>query len=228
MASTGPVHPLPRSPVAGVVAALDPARALGAWHARGRVAVAIPDLTRPLDVRPALAALQARIDGQMDVVVGLGLHRRMTQAELAPLSPWSPTQHDPDACIPTDLVDGIPGAVCRPVAEADVVVSVGIAELHQYAGVSGGHKGVAVGCGGRETIAALHHRERVLAAGVHIGQVAGNPFRAAVDALGRAARCTLALVHAPAAGVWLAGEPGAVIQVAKRDGQKFKLPEATL
>ena len=150
----------------------------------------------------------------MDVVVGLGLHRPMTRAELAPLSPWSPSQHDPDDCIATDWVDGIPGAVGRPVAEADVVVSVGIAELHQYAGVSGGHKGVAVGCGGRETLAALHHRDRVLSPGVRIGKVDGNPFRAVVDALGCAARCTLALVYAPAARVWLAGEPCTVIREA--------------
>ena len=150
----------------------------------------------------------------MRVVVGLGLHRRMTRSELAPLAAWSPEQHDPDDCVPTAMVDGIPGSVVRTVAEADIVVSVGIAELHQYAGVSGGHKGVSVGCGGRATIAALHHRDRVLAPGVRIGQVDGNPFREAVDRLGQAARCSLALVHAPAAGVWLAGEPGAVVREA--------------
>jgi hypothetical protein len=150
----------------------------------------------------------------MDVLIGLGLHRRMKAAELAPLAHWSPVQHDPDDCVPTADVDGIPGAVSRHVADADVVVSVGIAELHQYAGVSGGHKGVAVGLGGRATLGALHHRDRVLAPGVRIGQVAGNPFRAAVDALGRAARCSLALVYAPAAAIWLAGEPGAVVQEA--------------
>lgn len=186
--------------------------ALGDWSARGRVAVAVPDITRPLDVLPVLAALRERVEGELRVVVGLGLHRRMTREELAPLAPWWPVQHDPDDCVPTAKVDGIPGAVHREIAAADVVVSVGIAELHQYAGVSGGHKGVAVGCGGRATIAALHHRDRVLDPGVRIGRVEGNPFRAAVDALGEAARCAFAVVWAPAASQWLAGEPRAVVR----------------
>lgn len=147
----------------------------------------------------------------MEVVVGLGLHRPMSQAELASIAPWSPRQHDPDDVVETGLVHGIPGAVGRPVAEAAWSLSVGIAELHQYAGVSGGHKGVAVGCGGRATIGALHARGRVLQAGVALGQVAGNPFRAAVDALGEAAGCRLALVWLPQERVWLAGEPRAVV-----------------
>ena len=148
------------------------------------------------------------------MVVGLGLHRRMTRAELAPLAAYRPIQHNPDDCVPTAVVDGIPGAVSRPVAEADLVISIGIAELHQYAGISGGHKGVAVGCGGRQTIAALHHRDRVCAPEVVVGRLAGNPFREAVDGLGEAAGCRLALLYVPPTGEWLAGEPRAVVQAA--------------
>ena len=47
-------------------------------------------------------------------------------------------------------MDGIE-VVARPVAEAPYAIVVGVVELHQYAGVSGGHKAVAVGCGGRQT-----------------------------------------------------------------------------
>ncbi len=147
----------------------------------------------------------------MDVVVGLGLHRSMSAAELAPLQPWGVRQHDADDVVETEVVHGIPGSVGRPVAEADWSISVGIGELHQYAGVSGGHKGVSVGCGGRRTISALHARERVLDPGVVIGSVEGNPFRAAVDALGEAARCRLALLWLPKQQVWLAGDPRSVV-----------------
>jgi len=197
-----------------VVAAADPARALGRWQTEAAVAVAIPDLTRPLDPRPALEALQANLRGPTAVVVGLGLHRPLSAAELAPLRSWSPVQHDPDDCVQTEVIDGIPGEVGRPVAEADWSVSVGVAELHQYAGVSGGHKGVAVGCGGRATLAALHARRRVLDPAVTLGTVADNPFRAAVDGLGQAAGCRLALVWVPACQLWLAGEPRAVVREA--------------
>ena len=184
---------------------------LGDWRARGRVVVAIPDATRPLDVRPALKALRDRISGEMTVVIGLGLHRPMTPTELAPLAPWRPIQSDPDDVVETAVVDGIPGQVSRAIVGADRVVSVGVCELHQYAGLSGGHKGVSVGCGGRATISALHARARVLAPGVRLGQVEGNPFRAAVDVLGRTAGCTDSLVWVPGAGRWLWGPADGVV-----------------
>jgi len=135
----------------------------------------------------------------------------MRAEELEPLAEFSPVQHDPDDCVPTVTVDGIPGSVGRPIAEAPWSVGVGVGELHQYAGISGGHKAVAVGCGGRETIAALHHRDRVQAPGIEVGRVEGNPFRAAVDALGRAARCRLALLYLPVLDLWLAGDPTSVV-----------------
>ena len=202
---------LPPSTSMRIRAAASPEAALGAWVCHEPVAVAIPDITRPLDCVPALRALRRRLIGGMTVVVGLGLHRRMTDTELAELSEFSPLQHDPDDVVSTSTVMGIPGAVGRPVAEAAWSIGVGIAELHQYAGISGGHKAVAVGCGGRETIAALHHRDRVCAPGVALGKLDGNPFRAAIDALGEAAGCRLCLLYVPAVDRWLAGPPRAVV-----------------
>jgi nickel-dependent lactate racemase len=64
--------------------------------------------------------------------------------------------------VATKDVRGVPGLVHRSIADAAWCVSVGVAEPHQYAGFSGGHKGVAIGCGGRATIAALHARDRVM------------------------------------------------------------------
>jgi len=189
---------------------------LGAWQTTDNVAVAIPDITRPLDCRPALQALQAHLRGTMRVVIGLGLHRPMRPDELQSLAPWNPVQHNPDDTTPTTVIDGIPGHVGRPIANADWSISIGIAELHQYAGISGGHKGVAVGCGGRDTIAALHHRDQVTAPGVSVGQLKNNPFRAAIDSLGEAARCRLALVYVPAADQWLSGNPRQVIVEARK------------
>ncbi len=192
-----------------VTVASDPAGALAGLPSARRLAVAVPDHTRPIDVPAALRALQDR--AALRVVVGLGLHRPMRADELAPLEPWAPIQHDPENVASTATVDGVPGAVSRHLLGLDAIISVGVAELHQYAGLSGGHKGVAVGCGGRATIAALHQRDRVLAPGVRIGQLDGNPFRAAVDALGEAAGVRFALVWVPAARVWIGGPPRAVL-----------------
>jgi hypothetical protein len=166
-----------------------------------------------MNLGAALEAVERRLPN-MRVVVGLGLHRPMRPEELAPIARWRPVQHDPDDVVATCEVDGIPGEISRHVAEAPWSLSIGVVELHQYAGFSGGHKGVAVGCGGRATLAALHHRDRVVAPGVEVGRVEGNPFRAAVDDLGEAAGCRLALVELPALGLWLCGEPRAVLREA--------------
>lgn len=170
--------------------------------------MAVPDGTRAMDVGAVLHALAPRLGSRATAIVGLGLHRRMAGHEL-PRSPIPLVQHDPDDVVPTATIDGIPGAVARACAEAEVVLGVGVVELHQYAGFSGGHKAVAVGCGGRATIDALHHRDRVTAPGVALGRLAGNPFRDTIDALGRAARCTWCLLSAGER--WVAGEPGAAL-----------------
>lgn len=176
-----------------------------------RVRIAVPDGTRPVDVAAALNALRPHLSGDVRAVVGLGLHRPMRTDEL-PVSPFPLLQHDPDDTVPTAIVDGIPGAVSRHVADADVLLGVGIVELHQYAGFSGGHKAVAVGLGGRATLDALHHRDRVTAPGVLLGRLDGNPFRAAIDGLGEAAGCAWVLLRAGES--WFAGPPVSTLRTA--------------
>lgn len=187
------------------------ASALGDHWFPGRTAICIPDATRSLDPVPAALALAERCEHPR-VVVGLGLHRRLTAAERAKLASL-PDLHesDPDDVILTGRVGGIQGAITRAVAECDRAIAVSVVELHQYAGFSGGHKAVSVGCGGRATIAALHHRDVVTQPGVSVGQVADNPFRSAVDALGELAGCTHCLAWTPAAELWRFGDPTALI-----------------
>ncbi len=199
----------------------DPSEALRALSppGAGRVAIAVPDGTRSLPVARALEALCGWLgpDRQVQVVVGLGLHRPMTAGELAPLRsacPWPVHNHDPDTATDLGPVEGFPCQVHPLLAAADHVVTVGLVELHQYAGFSGGHKGVAVGCGGRSTLAALHTRELVCHPDVVVGRLEGNPFRDAVDALGRRIGCTWALQGLPD-GRWVAGTPeGALTRAA--------------
>jgi hypothetical protein len=151
------------------------------------------------------------LTGEVIAVVGLGLHRPMRADEL-PTSPFPLLQTDPDDTISTRHIDGIPGHVSRHIAGADAILGLGIVELHQYAGFSGGHKAVAVGLGGRATLDALHHRDRVIAPGVVLGQLEGNPFRAAIDGLGEAAGCTWTLLTTGRG--WLAGPPREALRVA--------------
>lgn len=182
--------------LADAIAAFPPPRAT-------KTAIAVPDGTRPVDVSAALLALRPYVNDAV-VIVGLGLHRPMRREEL-PTSPFPLVQHDADDTIPTGLVDGIEGRVSAHVHGCDVILGVGIVELHQYAGFSGGHKAVSVGLGGRSVIDALHHRDRVTAPGVELGRLDGNPFRSTVDKLGEAAGCAWTLLTTGPR--WFAGSP---------------------
>ncbi|MBN2801126.1 MAG: DUF2088 domain-containing protein [Deltaproteobacteria bacterium] len=179
--------------------------------------VALPDLTRPIDAVSALAALERWLPPRSAriAVVGLGLHRPLSAAELAPLrAVWSGQvlNHDPDRCVRVGTVQGHPLEVNPLVLEADLRISVGVVELHQYAGFSGGHKGVVVGLGGRATLDALHHRDVVLHPEVIVGQLHPNPFRAAIDAMGERLGVALALLFNGAR--WFAGPPSPTLRQA--------------
>jgi len=201
-----------------VVVAPDPAGALARLDrplSGDSAAIAVPDGTRDVDVPAALGALVPLLAGfsRVTVVVGLGLHRPLREPELAPLRgacPWPVVNHDPDATVALGRVAQVPCEVHPAFVGVDQVITVGRVELHQYAGLSGGHKGVAVGCGGRATLAALHRRALVCDPRVVVGRLVDNPFRAAVDALGRRIGCSLALQALPD-GRWLAGHPDAVL-----------------
>jgi hypothetical protein len=199
--------------------AADPKAALAALttgFAGRSVAVAIPDGTRSIDVPAALAALASWLPSptQVTVVVGLGLHRPMTDRELAPIRaacPWRVLNHDPDNTVDLGIVSGFPCHVHPAFVGVDLVATVGQIELHQYAGLSGGHKGVAVGCGGRATLAALHTRAMVCDPKVVVGRLRNNPFRTQIDRLGRRIGCRLALQSIPS-GQWLAGHPDSILE----------------
>lgn len=155
-------------------------------------------------------ALRPYIDDAL-VIVGLGLHRPMRVEEL-PNCAFPIVQHDADDSISTRTVDGLQGSISAHLRGCSVVLGIGIVELHQYAGFSGGHKAVSVGLGGRALIDALHHRDRVTAPGVELGRIDGNPFREAVDNLGEAVPCAWTLLTTGPA--WFAGEPRATLAAA--------------
>lgn len=174
------------------------ARPLGAPRlrdlARGArsVAIAIPDASRPCPGAPVLETLLAELaaagvaDDGVTVVVGCGLHATTGPAERERLA-------GPDVAARLTVVDaqgieseqrdlgetslGAPVRIARSVADADLAVTVGVVEPHLYAGFSGGVKGVAIGCAGRETIAWTHRPAFVSAPGVAVAALSGNPFQ---------------------------------------------------
>ena len=177
----------------------------------GPVLIAIPDTTRSMDTGAALEALSKWISAstQVTVRVGLGLHRKSTKTELNELrsrSPWPVEDHTPGTCLELPSLGEIPIQLPAEVCKARSIITVGTVELHQYAGFSGGYKGVVIGCGGRGMIEALHHRDFVTQEGIRVGQLRPNPFREHIDAIGKGLPATTALQWVPDHG-WMAGEP---------------------
>ena len=160
------------------------------------IAIVVTDVTRdaPDDVLlDVLLDDLARIGVDRDaitVIVGLGLHRPMSDDEIeAMLGEHADLaiNHDPDAAVEVGTIDDVPVAVHPAVANADRVVSTGVVEPHQYAGFSGGAKTVVIGAGSESFIGYTHGPAMLSRDGVRLGRVDGNPFREAVDRAGNLA-----------------------------------------
>jgi nickel-dependent lactate racemase len=166
------------------------------------VAVVVTDVTRATPDDVLLDAMLARLPvprEQVTVVLGLGLHRPMTDAEIAAgLGEYADfaVNNDPEDTLVVGEVsgdgdspdesdgDGCPVELNRRVAEADVVLSTGMVEPHQYAGFSGGAKTVVIGAGGESLIRYTHGPEMLAREGVRLGGIESNPFRETIDRAG--------------------------------------------
>lgn len=173
-----------------------------------RVTLIIPDDTRPLDptqiVPPALGcvleAAQRRGEPiRAHVLVGSGLHKPPGEGFLQALKSsvaifqrqpllevswsWHDARETERAGFPLN-----PRVLARASdgSGVDCNITVGLVEPHQYAGFSGGLKGLTIGCGSTSTIAALHSLELLRQPGTTIGQVRDNPFRRTLHAIAAA------------------------------------------
>jgi len=187
------------------------------------IAVVVTDVTRatPDDVLLDILLDELTAAGvgrdQVSVVVGLGLHRPMTDAELtealgehADLA----ENHDPEATVEVGDVDGVSVEIHETVAEADRVISTGMVEPHQYAGFSGGAKTVIVGAGGESQIGYTHGPELLSDDGVRLGRIEDNPFREFLDRAGDLVGVDFAVnvTHGPSGILGAsAGDPRAVV-----------------
>ncbi|WP_458187882.1 lactate racemase domain-containing protein [Haladaptatus sp. NG-WS-4] len=163
------------------------------------VAIVVTDVTRatPDDVLLDVLLGELRDAGvpreRVSVVLGLGLHRPMTESEISDaLGDHADLaeNHDADAVVevgrvrPPGTDDEIAIELNRTVAGADRVLSTGMVEPHQYAGFSGGAKTVAIGAGGESLIRYTHGPELLSREGVRLGRIEDNPFRETLDRAG--------------------------------------------
>jgi nickel-dependent lactate racemase len=152
------------------------------------------------------------------VLIGLGLHRPMSDAEVESMLGEHADlarNHDATEAVEVGTVEGISVEVHPTVADADLVVSTGMVEPHQYAGFSGGAKTVAIGAGGESLIRYTHGPEMLAREGVRLGRAEGNPFRETVDRAGDLLGLDFCLnvTHGPSGILGAsAGEPRAVVR----------------
>ena len=174
-----------------------------------RVTIVVCDLTRPSPddriLPPILTILESAgvHPERIQILIGTGLHRPVTPAEIASRFACALergvriTSHN--ACDPEQLVtlgdsrDGVPIQIHRAVAQADLVLTTGIVEPHQFAGFSGGWKTVVIGAGGECTINGCHTPRFLKLPGVGIGRVRGNPFQEFMEEAGRSAKVRFAV-----------------------------------
>jgi nickel-dependent lactate racemase len=200
--------------------------------ARGcrRALLVVPDHTRPgpePDLLPWLRDCLRRAGvGEMRLLIGTGLHRPMGEGEIftrhGAVAAFECRARNHVADDPSALADlgrtsqGIPALFNREVVEADLVLSTGLVEPHQYAGFSGGYKTVCIGAAGESTIEATHGPPFLSRPGVGLGRLAGNPFQEVLEELARLARhrfCVNYVLDDLGRPVGLAaGQPGRVLE----------------
>jgi nickel-dependent lactate racemase len=187
------------------------------------VCIVVTDITRSTPEKVLLDVLVDELTAvgidrdAIAVVVGLGLHRPLTDAEMTELlGEYADlaVNHDPEQTVEVGTVDGCPIELFEPATEADHLLSTGMVEPHQYAGFSGGAKTAVIGAGGESQIRYTHGPELLSRDGVRLGRIADNPFRSFLDRAGDAAGVEFCLnVTKGPDGIMAvhAGDPRAVV-----------------
>lgn len=202
--------------------------------APGSVAIAVPDETRPFPVKLLLPPLLDRLFAVYEslkgedvrIVVGGGLHPPADAAQLARILPEDlrgcrvvshDAEHSP--VIRFGVTSrGTPVEINADYGQADLKIVLGMVDAHQFVGFTGGAKGVIIGCGSAEAIAANHRMLRENRA--FVGNIEDNPVRLDLNEAGELAGVAFAvnvvLDPAKRPAAVLAGLPPLVMREAAR------------
>jgi len=163
-------------------------------RADDRIAVVIPDLTRPLPsdrLLPWLFAELAHVPAERFTIVnGTGSHRVNTPEELLSMvgrdvlgryRVVNHTAHDPATMLPAGRSrDGETVYLNREYVEADRRIVLGFVEPHFMAGFSGGHKGVFPAVADIASIMRYHDARTIGDPRSTWGLLDGNPTQAII------------------------------------------------
>ena len=168
-------------------------------RASDRVAIVIPDITRPLPSDRLLPWLLEEIGhvppGRIVIVNGTGSHRVNTDDELRQMvgravfdryRVVNHDAHDPQTLAPVGTgLDGRPVFLNREYVEADRRIALGFIEPHFMAGFSGGCKAVFPGVADIDAIMRYHDAQMIGDPRTTWGLLDGNPTQQRIRHDGR-------------------------------------------
>lgn len=163
------------------------------------VAIAVPDETRPVPLKSLLPVLLGRIlrawpglkPDAVSIIVAGGLHPAPDAEHMARILPEGlhgcrALAHDALTSPMTSFGTtsrGTPVEINAAMGEADLKIVVGMVDPHQFQGMTGGSKGIAIGCASRAMIERNHSLMADPAA--RVGNITDNPARLDLNEAGR-------------------------------------------
>jgi nickel-dependent lactate racemase len=180
-------------------------KSLEGFEKAEKVCIVTSDATRPVPNELLIPALAAKLneigikDEQITIMIGTGLHRVCDHPEMEEILGKKITDRfrvvSHDAFDPSKLIDlgttskGTPIHINKEYYESDLKISLGVIDPHQFAGFSGGAKGVSIGMAGVDLVNTNHFM--LTKPGASLGILEGNPLREDIDEIGRVAKLDL-------------------------------------
>jgi len=207
------------------------------------VAIAVPDETRPAPLKALLPVLLDRIfrvwpdldPSAVRIVVGGGLHPAPDAAQLSRILPedlrgCTVVSHDALTSPMTSFgvtSRGTPVEINAAYGEAGLKIVIGMIDPHQFQGMTGGAKGVAIGCASKDMI--QHNHSLMSNPAARVGNILDNPTRLDINEAGEMIGIDLAinvsLNPSKQAVALLVGEPVAVLKAGAAFSEKvYGLP----
>ncbi|MGI6226709.1 MAG: nickel-dependent lactate racemase [Peptococcales bacterium] len=162
------------------------------------VVIVTSDLTRPVPNKLILPPLITELEAvgikkeQITILIGTGLHRVSPEEEFPELvgeelaKEIKIVSHDAwdedNLTYLGDSTRNTPIVINRHYAEADAKIVIGVIDPHQFAGLSGGAKGVVIGLGGEKLVQANH--KMLSHPKASLGNLDNNPVREDIDEIG--------------------------------------------
>ena len=145
---------------------------------------------------PILEILEKEIKREkISILVASGMHKKMNYDEKIEkygkivCQNYKIIDHNPndyDSLVSLGLTKtGNPVKLSKIALEADLLISLGVVEPHQFAGYSGGYKTVSIGVADDETISRTHSAIMIKKSKIKVGQIDGNSIQDEIIDIGK-------------------------------------------